>query len=186
LFTVCTAVSGQECTVPDIVGSLDNNMEIISEDQTYILAGYVVQCEGIVTTWEFCYRILNATLLTFYPGIWKNTLGSGGDNAYSLIQSSTVKFTPNGTSANSCQNYTLPATEQFIAPSGSVVGLYSNKGIQRTLLLHTSTTNQITTYEVAGNQSTISTSANVVNYNIAVRVHLSKSWAVCTNWYYFM
>ena len=158
-------------------------MGIITEDQTYILAGYVVQCEGIVTTWEFCYQILNATSVTFYPGIW-NTSSSGGDTTYSLIQSNTVTFTPNGTSPDSCQNYTLPATEQFIAPSGSVVGLYSNKGMQRTLLLHTGTTNQITTYEVHGNQSTISSSADVVNYNIAVRVHLSKSWAVCTNWYY--
>ena len=173
--TVCIAVSGQECTAPDTVGSLDQDRKIIDADQTYILAGYTVQCKGIVTTWEFCYQIHSVTSVTFYPGIWENTSGGGGDTTYSLIQSNTVAFNPTGTSNNNlpCQNYTLPITEQFTAPSGSVVGLYSNTGNERPQLLHTNDSDQITTYRVGGNQSTVGT-GSIVNYNIAIRVHLGK------------
>ena len=90
-----------------------------------------------MTTWEFCYQILgNAEPVTFYPGIWENT----GGTTYSLIQSNKVTFNPSVGSTFSCQNYILPVTEQFTAPSGSVVGLYSNLKIQ---LLHTNIDNQI-------------------------------------------
>ena len=154
----------------DAVGSLDHNEMVIVQDQTYILTGYSVQCEGIVTSWEFCYQILGGvSSVTFYPGIWENT----GETTYSLIQSSTVTFTPNGTGPSfSCQNYALPLIEQFTAPSGSVVGLYSNDFV---LLLHTTNNSQITTYQVDRNQSSVTgTSTNDVNYNIAIRVHLGK------------
>ena len=120
-----TAVSGQVCTAPDTVGSLNHNERIISADHTYILTGYTVQCEGIVTTWEFCYQILGgAPSVTFYPGIWNRTGIDGRNTNYSLIQSNTVTFNLSVGSIFSCQNYTLPVTEQFTAPSGSVVGLY--------------------------------------------------------------
>jgi len=153
----------------DTIGSLDHDEMIINQSVTYILTEYRVQCEGIVTTWEFCYQILgNVPPVTFYPGIWENT----GGTTYSLIQSNSVTFNPSVGSTFSCQNYSLPVTEQFTAPSGSVVGLYSNLNVQ---LLHTNIDNQITTYQVNGNQSSITgTSTNDVNYNIAIRVHLGK------------
>ena len=171
-----TAVSGQVCTAPETVGSLVHDEMIITADQTYILTGYRVQCEGIVTTWEFCYQILGAPSVTFYPGIWENNGRSGSDTMYSLIQANTVTFDPNGFSSFSCHNYTLPVTEQFTAPSGSVVGLYSNRGTARPLLLHSATNNnQITTYQVNGNQSSVSVrNRDDVNYNIAIRVYFSK------------
>ena len=160
-------------TAPDTVGSLDHDEMTISGDQTYILAGYTVWCEGIVTTWEFCYQKLNASSVTFYPGIWEITGTSGGSTTYSLIQSNTVTFSPFlGDGSFPCQNYTLPVTEQFTAPSRSVVGLYSNSFVQ---LLHTNTDSQITTYQVTGNQSSVvGGSGQDVNYNIAIRVHLGE------------
>jgi len=66
-------VNGQVCITSDSVGSLDHNEMIITEDQTYILTGYTVQCEGIVTAWEFCYCIGSVSSVTFYPGIWRMT-----------------------------------------------------------------------------------------------------------------
>ncbi|XP_065899877.1 uncharacterized protein [Dysidea avara] len=172
---VLLSVSGQVCTAPETVGSLVHDEMIITADQTYILTGYRVQCEGIVTTWEFCYQILGAPSVTFYPGIWENNGRSGSDTMYSLIQANTVTFDPNGFSSFSCHNYTLPVTEQFTAPSGSVVGLYSNRGTARPLLLHSATNNnQITTYQVNGNQSSVSVrNRDDVNYNIAIRVYFS-------------
>jgi len=163
------AVSGQVCTTPDTVGLRLETVMTIGISQTYILTGYTVQCEGIVTTWEFCYQLIpGVSSATFYPGIWENTRGT----TYSLIQSSTVTYNPSAGSTFSCQNYTLPVTEQFTAPSGSVVGLYSNFNV---LLLRTTDKNQITTYQVAGNQSSVvGTGTNDVNFNVAIRVHLGK------------
>ena len=157
------------CTAPDTVGSLDHDEMIIGQDQTFILTGYTVQCEGIVTTWEFCYQVLGGLpSATFNPGIWERT----GGTTYSLIQSNTVTFSPSVGSTFSCQNYTLPVTKQFTAPSGSVVGLYSNLHV---LLLYTTNNSQITTYQVNGNQSSVvGGSANDVNYNIAIRVYLGE------------
>jgi len=165
------AVSGQVCTAPDTVGLRLETGTIIRTSQTYILTGYTVQCEGIVTNWEFCYQVLGSvSSATFYPGIWENI----GGTTYSLIQSNTVTFNPAGDAGDtfSCQNYTLPLTEQFTAPSGSVVGLYSNLNV---LLLRTTDNNQIRTYEVTGNQSSVvGTGTNDVNFNIAIRVHLGE------------
>ena len=165
-------VSGQVCSAPDTVGSLDHDEMTIGQDQTYILAGYTVQCEGIVTTWEFCYQETGITSVTFYPSIWEITGTSGGSTTYSLIQSNNFTFDPSVGSTFSCQNYTLPVTEQFTAPSGSVVGLYSNINVQ---LLHTNTDSQITTYQVTGNQSSVvGGPGQDVSYNIAIRVHLGE------------
>jgi len=161
------------CTAPDIVGSVfESGTATIDPDVTYILTGYTVQCEGIVTTWEFCYQILNVQSVTFYPGIWENI---GGTNNYSLIQSNTVTFTPNGPNSFSCQNYTLPETEQFTAPSGSVVGLYSNINV---LLLHTMADNNIITYQFIGNQTSVTMAGKDedVQYNIAIRANIGKTF----------
>ena len=175
-----TGASGTGCTEPDTVGSLDHNEIPIHEGVTYILDGYTVQCEGIVTTWEFCYRIQNTSIAQLVTGIW-NITGFTGNNAgnpiYSLIQSNTVTFTPSGVGPSfSCQNYTLPITERFSAPSGSVVGLYATTGATRPLLLRSANSEQITTYQITGNKSTVEITGNgqEVNYNIAIRVHFGK------------
>ena len=71
----------------------------------------------------------------------------------------------------SCQRVDLSTTDQFTVPAGSVVGLYSNVGVQ---LLHTDTNISITTYQFSGNKSTNADNGYNVNYNIAIRVHLGK------------
>ena len=167
-----TAVSGQVCTTPDTVGSLNHDGMVIEQGQTYILTGYTVQCEGIVTTWEFCYQLTGVLSVTFYPGIWERTGSNSANPTYSLIQSNTVTFNPGVGSTFSCQNYTLPVTERFTTPSGSVVGLYSNVNVQ---LLHTNVSAGIITYQVNGNQSSVQgTNGHDIDYNIAIRVHLGK------------
>ena len=135
-----------------------------------------------MTTWEFCYRLLTVPSLTFNPGIWEKTGSSGGDPIYSLIQSNTVTFNPSVGSTFSCQNYTLPVTEQFTAPSGSVVGLYADLNV---LLLRITGISQIT-YQVTGNQSSVvGGSTNDVKYNIAIRVHLGELGSVFISVYVF-
>ncbi|XP_065899891.1 uncharacterized protein [Dysidea avara] len=162
-----SAVSCQACTTP---GSLNHSNISYNRNTTYILNGYTVQCEGIVTTWEFCYH-MNSSVpsATFYPGIWNKT----GKVFYTHIQSNTVTFTPNGTNINSCENYTIPEAERFTVPSGSVVGLYSNFNVQ---LLRTNDTNQqMPTYQFDGNQSDVTINGNTkkAGYNVAIRVHVA-------------
>ena len=166
----CTiAVSGQECT--DIVGSLSHDSNLVTVDQTFILAGYTAPCNGTVVGWEFCYRI-SAASATFYPGIWRIT-GTNDNRDYALVQSNSITYDAsiqtNGTSNDQCQRVNLSVTDQFTAPVGSVVGFYSGSQAQ---LLHTNTDNSITTYQFSGNQS--SNGGNDVNYNIAIRVHFGK------------
>ena len=164
------------------VGSLNYGSSNIDEDQTFILAGYTVPCNGTVVAWEFCYQISAATSVTFYPGIWRITdEESDGDTDYELIQSSVITFNPNGTSSNThpCQKFTLSKREQLIAPNGSVIGLYSNEGDAQPQLLRTDDIDDsITTFEFKGNESRISNARSDdkddVDYNIAIRVHLSK------------
>ena len=179
ILLICVADSGQVCTSPETVGSVfQTGAAAIDQDATYILTGYTVQCEGIVTTWEFCYQVLDVSV-TFNPGIWERT----GGTTYSLIQSNTVMFTPSVGSTFSCQNYTLPVTEQFTAPSGSVVGLYSNLKV---LLLRTTNDSEITTYRVTGNQSSVVGRSSIdANYNIAIRAHLGKLGGVSISVYVF-
>ena len=169
------AVSGQECTDTVSVGSLSHDNNIVTVDRTFILAGYTVPCNGTVVAWEFCYQLSASTSVTFYPGIWRITGTMNGNTDYTLVQSNTVTYDSRSTSANlyPCQILNLSGTDQFTAPAGSVVGLYSNVG---TLLLHTNNDNSITTYQFIGNQSSVTTTSNSndVNYNIAIRVHLGK------------
>ena len=174
LYTI--AVSGQECTVT--VGSLSHDNNIVTSGRTFILAGYTVPCSGTVVAWEFCYQISGGTV-TFYPGIWRITGTSGSNTDYTLVQSNTVTYDqsvldPQDPTSNfPCQIFNLSDTDQFTAPAGSVVGLYSNLGPQ--LLRIDDTDSSITTHQFAGNQSSvITTGNNDVNYNIAIRVHLGK------------
>ena len=169
-------VSGQECIDSKSVGSLSHNNNIVPQEETYILPGYTVQCDGTVVAWEFCYQTNDTTSVTFYPGIWRirPTMGMGNTD-YELIQSNNITYNQsvwtNG--IHSCQRVNLSTTDQFTAPAGSVVGLYSNV---QTQLLHTNTNGSITTYQFSDNQSSVNNAGNNedVNYNIAIKVHLCK------------
>ena len=161
--------------------SYDNN--IVTSDQTFILAGYTIPCSGTVVAWEFCYQILGIAA-TFYPGIWRITGTMSGNTDYTLVQSNNVTYDQNVRDPQdpinvACQIFILSDTDQFTAPAGSVVGLYSNVGTQ---LLHTNTNSSITTYQFSGNRSSVSVAGNTndVNYNIAIRVHLGKYVVITT------
>ena len=161
--------------------SHENN--IVPQGQTFILAGYTVPCNGTVVAWEFCYQISSAMSVTFYPGIWRitGTSGNTGNTDYTLVQSNNVTYDSSGSGLNSfpCQRFNLSDTDQFAAPAGSVVGLYSNVITQ---LLRTDNTNSsITTYQFSGNQSSVSINGNSndVNYNIAIRVYLGMYVRSC-------
>ena len=169
------AISGQECT--DTVGSLSHDSNFVTQDQTFILAGYVVPCNGIVAAWEFCYRIFNASV-TFYPGIWRITGTSVPNTDYELIQSNSVIYNASiqTSGVDSCQRVNLSTTDQFFAPAGSVVGLYSNVAAQ---LLRTNTNSSITTYQFSGNYSSVTKASNV-NYNIAIKVYIHLGKYTCS------
>ena len=176
LFTI--AVSGQECT--DTVGSLSYDNNFIPAGKTFILAEYTIPCRGTVVAWEFCYQI-SGGMVTIYPGIWRitGTSGNSGNTDYTLVQSNTVTYdqskgdTPGLAMNIACQRFNISDTDQFTAPAGSVVGLYSI--VVTTVYINTE--GSITNYQFSGNQSIvrINDNRNNVNYNIAIRVHLGKN-----------
>ena len=181
LYTI--AVSGQECT--DTVGSLSHDNNIVTVDHTFILAGYTVPCSGTVVAWEFCYQLSGTTSVTFYPGIWRITGTMSGNTDYTLVQSNNVTYDqrvrdPQDPFNVGCQIFNLSDTDQFTAPAGSVVGLYS--GIQHTQLLRSNTDNSITTHQFRGNRNSVNAgNDDIVDYSIAVRVHLGNyTYAVAT------
>ena len=155
---------------------MSHHSNIVPFDQTFILAGYTVPCIETVVAWEFCYRRSGGSV-TFYPGIWRITGTRGSNTDYALVQSNSITYDAsirtNGTSDDQCQRVNLSVTNQFTAPAGSVVGLYSGTQAQ---LLYTNTDSSITTYQFGGNKSsiTINPSDTDVNYNIAVRIHFGK------------
>ena len=170
-----TAVRGQECA--DTVGSLNHGSNIVPSSKAIcILAGYIVPCNGAVVAWEFCYRVSNASSVTFFPGIWRITGTNGRFTDYTLVNLNDVTY--NQSIQNSgeelCQRFNVTATDQFIAPAGSVVGLHSNNGGAQ--LLHTNTNSSITTYQFDVNSNADN---DTVNYNIAIRVHIGKYMATC-------
>ena len=177
---ITVAVSNEECTGAVTAGLLNRDSKNVPQGYTYILAGYTVPCNGTVVAWEFCYQISGAGLVTFYPGIWRITgiSGNSGNSDYELVQSSTITYLASINTGGidhekSCKRVNLSTTDQFTAPAGSVVGLYSGLGTQ---LLHINTSNSTTTYQISGNQSSVK-NANKndnVTYNIAIRVHLGK------------
>ena len=126
--------------------------------------------------WEFCYRVQKTrTSVTFYPGIWMPN-ETNGTIGYTLIRSSTVTFTSvqvdNDNSGNfSCRTFNLSEADQFIAPEGSVVGLYS--GMRRDLRRTKKEVLSYTTYQFNGNRSDVKITGNI-GYNIALRVHLGR------------
>ena len=143
-------------------------------DRVFILAGYAVPCSGTVVAWEFCYQITGSISATFNPGIWRIT-GTNDINYYTLLQSNNITYNPDRDPDHPdkvflCRRFNIPESDQFIAPAGSVVGLYSGTGVQ---LLHTHTDNSIATYKFTGNQTRVNNTGDV-DYNIAIRVHLGK------------
>ena len=168
------AVSGQECTGAVTAGSLSHDSKLVIVHKTYILAGYAVPCDGTVVAWEFCYRIFGASA-TFYPGIWRITGTNRSDTYYELVQSNTVVYDHSirTDGDDSCQRVNLSITDQFTAPAGSVVGLYSNI---ETSLLRTDNDSSVATYQSNGSQNSVSITGNSndVNYSIAIKVHLGK------------
>ena len=152
---------------------MNHDGNIVPLDQTFILAGYTVPCDKTVVGWEFCYQRVGA-IATFYPGIWKIT-GTNDNRDYALVQSNSITYDAsiqtNGTSNDQCQRVNLSVTDQFTAPAGSVVGLYS--GTQAQLLHTTNTDSSITTHQFEQDQSSV-IAGNDVNYNIAIRVYLGK------------
>jgi len=157
----------------DNVGNLGHDRNDIIPDRTFIFtdSDYEVVCEGTVIAWEFCYMPQNETSVTFYPGIW---IDNGAIN-YTLVQSNNVTFVPSqvGNNTDSCQRVNLSETDQFTAPAGSVVGLYSNMVNPR--LWRTDSNRPNITYQYRGNRSNVRIAeSNNINYNIAIRVHLGR------------
>ena len=172
IYTYTTAVNSQLCT--DTVGSLSHNEKIASFGLTYIFPEYTVPCNGTAIAWEFCYQRSDASSVMLYPSIWKVTETDDQHASYELIQFNTVtydQFFQTSDSIYSCQRVDLAATDQFIAPAGSVLGLYSIEA----QLLRTINDTSITAYNIFGNQSSVTTSSGtVINYNVSIRVHLRK------------
>ena len=171
------AVNGQNCTGAVTSGSLSHHGNHVVVGKTFILAGYAVSCSGTVVAWEFCYRVyMDGGLVTFYPGIWRVTGTSGDNTDYELVQSNSVTYNQSiqTSGVDSCQRVNLSTTDQFTAPAGSVVGLYSNFG---TTLLRINDNTSLATYQFHGNQSSISINDDSTgnSYNIAIRVHIGKN-----------
>ena len=157
----------KNCEDAVTVGSTDYDENIVDENTTYILTDkdYEVDCTGDVNAWEFCYQVQGVSNLTFYPGIWKKQ-----GEKYSLVNSSIVTFTPTD-GMSPCQMFIMPKTDQFQAPKGSFVGLYTNVGLTRPLLLADNDNGK--TYQMSGNQSEIDTKKlTEEEFNIAIRVHI--------------
>ena len=140
---------------------------------------YKVTCEGTVIAWEFCYIEGNQTV-TFYPSIWMPS-DDNGTNNYKLVKSSNVTFIPTRVGNNDsdkilCQMFNLSEADQFIAPAGSIVGLYSNiRGMPQSLLRTNNMGQSVTTYQFPRNRSDVNINdANIVRYHIALRLHLGK------------
>ena len=152
---------------------MSHHSNLVTQGQTFILAGYAVPCSGTVVAWEFCYRKSDATSVTFYPGIWRITGINGDSTNYELVRSNSITYNASiqTSGVDSCQRVNLSTIDQFTAPAGSVVGLYSNVG---PILLHTNNDSSITTYYFSGNQSSIrnGSKSDDVDYNIAIRVYL--------------
>ena len=171
MFCISTAaVNGQECT--DAIGSLDHDSIIVPQGRTFILAGYTVPCDGTVVAWEFCYRRADR-LVAFSPGIWRINETTGSDTDFELVQSNNITYNASmqTTSVDFCQRVNLSSTDQFTAPAGSVVGVYSGTGPQ---LLHTNNDSLITAYIFVGNKSRANINNNNINYNITIKVHFGK------------
>ena len=170
------AISTQNCS--DTVGFLDrDNGKLLTQNQTYLLADqqYTVPCKGKVIAWEFCYLAqARHTNVSLYVGIWRmiDATDHSGSITYVQVNSNVIAFVPDGRSYT-CQRFNLSVKHQFIAPAGSIVGLYSNLGPMFSLLLYTNS-NDITGYMFNGNRKNITINANdkMFDSRISIKLHL--------------
>ena len=192
VYLVIVTVNSQQCM--DNAGSLKHDSLHVANDVTFIFADqeYEIKCERIVVAWKFCYRLLSNTStepVTFYPSIWMPNETNNSIH-YTLIQSSPVTFTPAhvGSTTNNvlCPRVNLSATDQFTAPAGSVVGLYSFRRRGELELLRTNRAHlSITTYRLNGNHSSVQvTNDSDTGYNIALRAHFGMP-TVCIHTYVY-
>ena len=180
LSTIAIAVTSQQCV--DNVGSLKHDRIHVVNDRTFIFADseYTVDCERVVVAWQFCYRVFSGAPtdpVTFYPSIWMPS-GTNDTTHYTLIQSSPVTFTPvqvGNTTSIICPTVSLSTADQFTAPAGSVVGLYSFRRYKLELLRTRKIQSSMTTYQFNGNQSIVQVvNGSDVGYNIALRAHFGR------------
>ena len=164
----------------DKVGSLAHDDIRVIPDYTFIFTDteYTVACEGTVIAWEFCYRTQGNTtpVMTFYPGIWIPT-ETNATTEFKLVQSSVVTYTtpPVGNDVVLCDTFNLSRADQFTAPAGSVVGLYSNISRLQSFLLRTNRTmSSLNSYRFSGNHSIVNATGGNTRYSIALRVHLGR------------
>ena len=179
-------VNGQNCV--DKVGSLAHDDIRVIADHTFIFtdSDYTVDCEGTVIAWEFCHGVeanvkANVTSLTFHPGIWM-PIDHDNSTMYALVKSNTVTFAVGQDNDNnsdfSCWTFNLSEADQFTAPAGSVVGLYTNITRLQSGLLRTNRSKLPIAFRLSGNHSVIYVNTTIgfhTRYHIALRVHLSKS-----------
>ena len=114
--------------------------------------------------------------MTFYPGIWMLTENNNNATGFTLVQSSTATFSPPQVANEEfCKTFNLSEADQFTAPAGSVVGLYSNISRLAAGLLRTNRIKSVlNSYRFSGNHSIINTTSGNTRYNIALRVHLGR------------
>ena len=98
---------------------------------------------------------------------------------YTLIQSRNITFIPTDIHNDTdilCPRVNLSEADQFTAPAGSVVGLYSYKRRNEPKILRTDRNKAlITTYEFRGNLTSVQViNTSDVDYNIALRVHIGR------------
>ena len=167
---VSRSVCGQECTSAITVGSSDHDSKKTTDaGYTYILAGYTIPCDGIVTAWKFCSQKTSvATPVTFYPGIWRKN-GTG----YFLVRSNNVTVTYNPKEGK-CQTFNVPVPDQLSASVESVVGLYIDKGQSSSQLLLSKKGESPTTYKIKNNRSNI-VNETPIKVNISFEAHIGKT-----------
>ena len=145
------------------------------QNTTYVVPAYRIPCDGVVVSWEFCYKHrqnVNNASVTFYPSVWRFNSGS-----YKLIHSSKVTFVPvmSGPLPFMCNAYNLLSNEKFIVLTNDTVGLYSGDKASQILTSINYNHSSIITYSVPGNQSDIScNAATVEHFYIAIKAQISK------------
>jgi len=144
----------------------------VDQATTYIMPSYNITCDGVVTGWEFCFQIINAPSVTFYPSVWRWS----ENKYYALVHASRVNYVPPTLFGlnNSCDKYLLPADEQFSVHTNDIIGLYSTIN---TSILTTNDSDDKLVYSVAGNQSIVDPIGSGVNqkhFGVAIVAIISE------------
>ena len=169
LLTAAALANGQTCRN---TGSLHfQGGSIVDQATTYIMPSYNITCDGVVTGWEFCFQIINAPSVTFYPGVWRWS----DNNYYTLIHASRVNYVPQHSSGLSsiCVKPFLPADEKFSVHTNDIIGLYSSNS----LLLTANDSVDYLVYSVAGNHSIVDPNEIGVNqkhFGVAIVAIISE------------